>query len=94
MGLLKMTLQEIRTSDKIMLVPADVSDVLGCAPYSINVQAKEDPRKLGFPVSIIGTRVRIPRAAFLKWLDGSGMWDNVSEECAIYRDENNSRTVK
>ena len=79
-----MTLQEIRSSDKIMLNPAEVCDVLGCKPYSINVQAKEDPRKLGFPVSIIGTRVRIPRVAFLKWLDGAGMWDATEKACSIY----------
>lgn len=43
-----MTLQEIQLSDKAMLIPADVCEVLGCKPYSINVQAQEDPGKLGF----------------------------------------------
>ena len=78
-----MTIEEIRESDKLMLIPTDVCDVLGCAPYSINVQAKEDPRKLGFPVCVIGTRVRIPREAFLKWMEGTGMWDNAPDACAI-----------
>ena len=64
-----MTLSEIRASDKLMLTPTDVSEVLGCMPYSINLQARQDPAKLGFPVSLIGTRVRIPRAGFLKWFD-------------------------
>ena len=64
-----MTLSEIRTSDKLMLTPTDVCEVLGCAAYSINLQAKADPKKLGFPVSLIGTRVRIPRTGFLKWYD-------------------------
>ena len=82
-----MTLQEIRASDKAMLIPAEVSEVLGCNPYSINVQAKEDPRKLGFPICVIGTRVRIPRVAFLKWLEGAGMWDDTADTCDVYDQE-------
>ena len=82
-----MTIEEMRTSEKSFLIPTDVCEVLGCAPYSINVQAKEDPRKLGFPVSVIGTRVKIPRVAFIKWMEGTGMWDNVPDECEIYGKE-------
>ena len=48
-----MTLSEIRRSDLDFLYPKDVCEVLQCHPYSINVQAKEDPAKLGFPVTII-----------------------------------------
>lgn len=57
-------------TDKPMLTPADVAPVLGCHPYAINVQAKTDPAQLGFPVTIIGRRVKIPRLAFLAWLEG------------------------
>ena len=64
-----MTLEEIRKSDKDFLTPEDVRGVLGCMPYTINVQAKEDPAKLGFPVCVMGTRVRIPRKGFLHWMD-------------------------
>lgn len=64
-----MTLEEIRKSDKDFLTPEDVRGVLGCMPYTINVQAKEDPKKLGFPVCVMGTRVRIPRKGFLHWMD-------------------------
>lgn len=63
-----MTYQELLDSDKIMLIPEDVTDVLSCKPYSINAQAQADPKKLGFPVCIMGSRVRIPREAFLHWL--------------------------
>ena len=62
-----MTLQQIRASGKEMLSPADVAQVLGCNPYSINVMAKADPARLGFPVCVIGNRVKIPRRAFLRW---------------------------
>lgn len=63
-----MTMQEIRESEKDFLFPEDVSEVIGCKPYSINVQAKEDPSKLGFPILMLGTRVRIPRLGFLYWM--------------------------
>lgn len=62
-----MTLNEIRASGKAMLTPADVAPVLGCNPYAINVAAKQDPARLGFPVCMIGNRVKIPRLAFLQW---------------------------
>lgn len=55
---------------KAMLTPAEVAPVLGCHPYAINVQARENPAALGFPVCVIGRRVKIPRVAFLNWMDG------------------------
>lgn len=63
-----MTLAEIETSNKNFLTPEDLEDVLGCKKYTINLQAKENPAKLGFPVSVLGTRVRIPRLAFIHWM--------------------------
>ena len=67
-----MTIEELMISDKEMLTANDVSPVIGCDPYSIIIQAKEDARNctrcLGFPVIVMGSRVRIPRRAFLKFL--------------------------
>ena len=63
-----MTFEEIIASDKQMLTPEDVAGVLGCHPYSLNVQAKEDIAKLGFPATKIGTRLRIPRLGFIHWM--------------------------
>ena len=65
-------LEALKRSDKAMLTPGDVAPVLGCQPYYINVQAKQDASALGCPVCRIGTRVRIPRAAFLAWMAGKG----------------------
>ena len=76
-----MTLDEIRKSDKLMLIPGDVAEVLGCDQHSISLQARENPRLLGFPVCVLGSRVKIPREAFLKWVSGSGMWDATPDEC-------------
>ena len=64
-----MTYRQIKESRKNMLVPTDISDILDCTPHSINTQAQSDAAKLGFPVCIMGTRVRIPRLAFLHWLE-------------------------
>lgn len=63
-----MTFAEIERCNKDFLTPQDVSEVLGCHPYSINVQAREDIGRLGFPASLIGTRVRIPREGFIRWV--------------------------
>lgn len=65
-----MTIDEIRASDKDMLTPSDVAPVLGCHPYSLNVTAKTNIKALGFPASLIGSRLKIPRIAFLRWFDG------------------------
>lgn len=63
-----MTYEEMLVSDKAFLLTEDVAELLGCKPYSINVQAQQDPTKLGFPVCVTGSRVRIPRLGFLHWM--------------------------
>lgn len=63
-----MTFQEIMESDKDFLIPKDIAPVLQCDQYSINVQAKADPAKLGFPVCLMGSTVRIPRLGFVHWM--------------------------
>ena len=69
-----MTIEEIKRSTKEMLTPSDIAEVLGCAPYNINVQVKQDiadgVNSFGFPISKIGCRVRIPRRAFLRFMLG------------------------
>ena len=63
-----MSLQEIENSSKIWLTPADIAPILRCDPQCIRVQAQQDPSKLGYPVIVIGKRVRIPRIPFLAYL--------------------------
>lgn len=65
-----MSIKEIMESAKDVLTPSDIAEVLGVKPYSINLQAKQDITKLGFPCSLIGTRVRIPKNGFIRWLNG------------------------
>lgn len=61
------TLKEIETCSKEMLLVSDIAPIFSTDPQSIRVQAHEDPRKLGFPVVVIGTRVLIPREGFLAY---------------------------
>lgn len=63
-----MTIEDLQSSSKIYLTPAEVSDLLHCDPQSIRVQAHTNPQVLGYPVIIIGRRIRIPRIPFLRYL--------------------------
>lgn len=63
-----MTLEEMQTTDKPMLTPADVAAVLHMDAQAVRDTAAQDPEKLGFPVLRIGTRTRIPRIPFLRFL--------------------------
>lgn len=69
-----MTMQEIRNSTKECLIPSDIAEVLGCDKYSINLQVKQDKEQgvnsFPFPTILIGSRVKIPRKAFIRAMDG------------------------
>lgn len=85
-----MTLQEIRESDKAFLIVKDVHKVVGCCPEALRLAAREHPEWLGFPVTVIGTRVYIPRGAFLQYIDGKkqekidAMKDKTERTAAYY----------
>lgn len=63
-----MTIEEIKTSDKLFLRPLDIKDILKCDPQTMRVTAKYDIKRLGFPASYIGDELKIPRVPFLHWL--------------------------
>lgn len=63
-----MTLEEIKRSDAVFLIPSDVAPVLECNPNFIRRAAHDAPELLGFPVTVIGTRVKIPRKPFLRFI--------------------------
>ncbi len=69
-----MTIKEITESDKTFLTATDIAAVLEVDAASIRSQAQEDPRKLGFNVIVIGSRVKIPRLAFLAFLKNISMY--------------------
>lgn len=63
-----MTLEEVLQSDKTFLSPTDIAPLLGSNPYSISLMARDYPDALGFPVTRIGNRTKIPRLAFLRFI--------------------------
>lgn len=65
-----MTIEDIRNMDKDILTPGDVAPVLHCDPNVIRYQASKDIKQLGFPCSKIGTRIKIPKDAFINWYLG------------------------
>lgn len=68
-----MTLEEIKKSDKAFLLPKDIAPVIGSNEQTIRVSARLG--LLGFPVTFIGNRTKIPRIPFLKYI-GEAMEDN------------------
>lgn len=63
-----MTIDEMAASRELLLTPAEVAPILSCDPNVIRRQAQDDPSKLGFPVCVLGSRVKIPRVPFLRFL--------------------------
>ena len=65
-----MTLTEIRASEKPILTCTEIAPVLDADPSSLRWTARYEPWKLGFPVIVVKTRVKIPRVPFPKFMDG------------------------
>lgn len=63
-----MTINEIRKSDATWLTPSDIAEVLECDPNTIRAQAQDDPSKLGFPVVVLCSRVKVNRKGFLRFM--------------------------
>ena len=68
-----MTLDELEALPKEILTCADVAPILMANPATIHGQAVERPELLGFPVIVMGTRVRIPREGFVRFCEGAGL---------------------
>lgn len=61
-------LEAIMVSNKIYLTPAEVAPILGVAAHYIRVAARQHPEYLKFPFEVYGTRTKIPRIPFLRYL--------------------------
>ena len=66
-----MKLTEIIKLDKDFLTPAEVASVLNCSPQAIRTQAANNPALLGFHFCKVGNRIKIPRLAFIEWMQKS-----------------------
>lgn len=65
-----MGLEDLKAITAEYITPAVVAKVLRCNPQLIRVQAQTAPEKLGFPVCQVGSRIKIPRRAFIHFLEG------------------------
>ena len=65
-----MTLSEAYSCTLPYLTASHIADILHCDPHSIRMQAHTNPAALGFPVIVIGRRVRVPRVPFLAYMEG------------------------
>lgn len=65
-----MTIEEAKRSDKPFLTAEEVGSILGMNPQSIRDAAKYRPDLLGFSVIRVGSRTKIPRKPFIKYIEG------------------------
>lgn len=65
-----MTLEDIKAMTGEIITPAVAAEVLGADPHWLRIAAREKPHLLGFPVTVIGNRVKIPRLPFIKFMEG------------------------
>ena len=65
-----MSIDELKAMDREFLLPREVAEIMGCDAQDVRVAARQRPEGLGFPVCIIGSRVKVPRRAFIAWMEG------------------------
>ncbi len=66
--MVKKTLTELAGSEREFFTANDISGVVGCDPNTIRVMAHDRPDLLGFPVIVMGHRVKIPKIPFLRFM--------------------------
>lgn len=66
----KKTLAELQASPRDYFVPAEVEGVLHMDQQTLRLWARDDywRERLGFPVMVIGSRVKIPKVPFLRFM--------------------------
>ena len=77
-----MTWAEIKKSDKLILTAQDVAPILQCDPQTLRISARDQKELIGFNCSVIGQTLRIPRLAFIRWMEGecNGMFIHEGRE--------------
>lgn len=63
-------LEEIKRMDNPFITPKQAARVIGCDPAYIRLTARgPHPRSLGFEATVMGTRTRIPRIPFIRYVE-------------------------
>lgn len=65
-----MTLDQLKAIDRDWLLAREVAPILNTDPHSIRVAARVAPERLGFPVCVVGSRVKIPKKPFIQYWEG------------------------
>ena len=63
-----LTDEQVEAEIERLRVSPLVAPVLKCNPATLHMQAMEEPWRLGFPVIVMGSRVKIPRRPFLAYM--------------------------
>lgn len=66
----RLTLEALEALETETLTCKQVAGFLGLDQSTLHLQAQTRPDMLGFPVICAGTRVKIPRRAFIKFMRG------------------------
>ncbi len=64
------TLEDLERLESPVITAAQAAPFLRTDPNLIRWQAHHEPEKLGFPVSVAKSRVKIPRLPFLEFIRG------------------------
>lgn len=64
----RISLEDIDNAPGETIDIKDAASFLGMDPQCMRNQAQEEPAKLGFAVIVVGSRVVIPRRAFLHFI--------------------------
>jgi hypothetical protein len=69
-----MTIDDLKKMDTPFVTPAIAAKIIGCDPQYIRVAARDERETgrslLGFPTTLMKSRVRIPRIPLIKYLMG------------------------
>ncbi len=63
-----MTIEEIKASTDATVCIYEIAKIIGIDANALMAQAREDQKKLSFPVIVAFKSVRVPRIPFLKFL--------------------------
>lgn len=55
------------TSVMEYLTVKQVAEDIGCNPQNLREQIRKDPKAVGFPVCVIGSRTYIPKEGYERW---------------------------
>lgn len=65
-----MTFDELKKSTSPFVTAQDIAPIIGVGQQTLRGQARENPKMLGFPVTVVGNAVRIPRLSFIAFVEG------------------------